>query len=59
MLVARLPSLVRGAAVGPIWVTDSRLGDEIDCGTGVGRTGCGVLGAYAAGALGYGDGPFG
>jgi hypothetical protein len=31
MLVARLPSLVRGAAVGPNIVTDSRSGDEIDC----------------------------
>jgi hypothetical protein len=30
MLVARLPSDVRGAAVGPSWVTDSRLGEEID-----------------------------
>jgi hypothetical protein len=29
MLVARLPSLVRGAAVGPIMVTDSRPGEEI------------------------------
>ena len=33
MLVARLPSLVRGAAVGPIAVTDSRPGEEIGCAT--------------------------
>src|ERR1700759_5708207 len=52
MLVARLPSLVRGAAVGPICVTDSRPGEEIGCATAVGRTGCGVLGEYD-------DGPFG
>src|SRR5439155_18438126 len=45
MLVARLPSLVRGAAVGPIWVTDSRLGEEIDCcETGTGRAGWGMHG---------------
>jgi hypothetical protein len=59
MLVARLPSLVRGAAVGPSWVTDSRLGEEIDtCDTGTGRAGCGVLGGYD-GALGYDCGPDG
>jgi hypothetical protein len=52
MLVARLPSLERGAAVGPICVTDSRPGEEIDCDTGVGRTGCDVLGGYGGGALG-------
>ena len=46
MLVARLPSLERGAAVGPIWVTDSRLGADIDCcDTGAGgRMGADVLG---------------
>ena len=37
MLVARLPSLVRGAAVGPIDVTDSRAG----CDIGACRTGWG------------------
>src|SRR6185312_12991028 len=53
MLVARLPSLERGAAVGPIWVTDSRLGAAIDCcDAGVGRTGCDGLDAYADGPLG-------
>ena len=52
MLVARLPSLERGAAVGPIAVTDSRPGAEIGCDTGVGRTGCDGLGGYADGPLG-------
>ena len=52
MLVARLPSLVRGAAVGPSTVTDSKPGEDIDCGAGAGRTGWDVLGAWAAGALG-------
>jgi hypothetical protein len=51
MLVASLPSLVRGAAVGPICVTDSRPGEEIGCATGVGRTGCDVLGEYDDGPL--------
>ena len=53
MLVARLPSDVRGAAVGPICVTDSRPGEEIDCAIGAGRTGCEVLGGYVGGPLGY------
>ena len=50
MLVARLPSLERGAAVGPIWVTDSSAG----CGYRLparDRTGCAaldVLGAVGA-----------
>jgi hypothetical protein len=52
MLVARLPSLVRGAAVGPSAATDSRPGEEIDCDTGVGRTGCDVFGGYDDGPLG-------
>ena len=52
MLVARLPSLVRGAAVGPVCVTDSRPGEEIGCATAVGRTGCDVLGEYDDGPLG-------
>ena len=52
MLVARLPSLERGAAVGPICVTDSRPGEEIGCATAVGRTGCDVLGEYDDGPLG-------
>ena len=59
MLVARLPSLVRGAAVGPSWVTDSRSGVEMDCcDTGIGgRTGCDVLGGGAVdGPLVYGCG---
>src|SRR5689334_2748786 len=58
MLVARLPSLDRGAADGPIMVTDSRSGEEIDCGAGAGRTGCDVLGG--GDVLGeYADGPLG
>ena len=54
MLVARLPSLERGAAVGPIAVTDSSAGWDI-APAGAGRTGCGVLGGpggYERGALG-------
>jgi hypothetical protein len=43
MLVARLPSLVRGAAVGPIDVTDSSeasdIGWDIGCDAAGGRTG--------------------
>jgi hypothetical protein len=48
MLVARLPSLVRGAAVGPIAVTDSSDGDEIG-------TAAGDAGALGACAEGYPD----
>ena len=46
MLVARLPSLERGAAAGPITVADSSPGADIGCGTGIGagRDGGGVLG---------------
>jgi hypothetical protein len=61
MLVARLPSLVRGAAVGPIAVTDSSDGDE----TGTGDAGAPLLGGCAggypdAGPEGYlGSGPDG
>ena len=58
MLVARLPSLERGAAVGPIAVTDSRAGAEIGCDTGWWRTGgrCSMaarVGLEAVGALGW------
>ena len=57
MLVARLPSLDRGAAAGPIIVADSS-GDEMDGGKGAGRDGRarseGVLGP-----VGYGPGPVG
>jgi len=45
MLVARLPSLERGAALGPIAVTDSSAGADIGPGTGACRTGWAVLGA--------------
>ena len=53
MLVARLPSLERGAAVGPIEVTGSMSGAEIGCAAAAGRAGC-------CGPLGYrGCGPDG
>ena len=64
MLVARL-SPDRGAAAGPIIVADSCPGDEMDCGTGAGRDGCGrsegVLGpvGYGPGPVGYGPDPAG
>jgi hypothetical protein len=49
MLVARLPSPARGAAVGPIAVTDSSAGCDIGCEFGGGRSG----GAGLDGADGY------
>ena len=41
MLVARLPSGARGAAVGPIAVTDSSAGADIGCDIGGCRSGAG------------------
>ncbi len=47
MLVARLPSPARGAAVGPIAVTDSSAGCDIGCDIGGCRVGAAGLDGYA------------